>query len=465
MRSAQPERWFGPAVALVLAVTALRWLALAHDQTDLFVDETQYWLWSRTPAWGYYSKPPLIAWVIGAVTSVFGDSSFVIRLPGAALHGATALILGAVAARRFGAGLATVAVYLLAPFVAVGSLMISTDTVMLPCLAAALWFHTRLVQDGRLRWALAAGLALGLASLGKYAGLYGLLAFLMANVFGETRIGWRASLVMAAATAAVLSPNLAWNLQNQFATLAATGDNIGWIKGQAAKGGLSPAVEFFAAQFVVFGPFSFAALLFALRRGPRDLVLFAVIPLVLVTGQAGLSKAYANWALAAYVPGSLLAASVLADRRLWCGLSLGMNLMFAVALPALTLVPDVVIHGRPVLARYLGRSDLSEEILSLARAEGSLPIVTPNRDILADLFYTDRHWHSVAIYAPPTTAPRNFYEQMHGLQKGFAAQVLYIGTRPYACVALGKPQLLDGHGVWEGHRIEATRIDPACLFP
>jgi hypothetical protein len=32
-------------------------------------------------------------------------------------------------------------------------------------------------------------------------------------------------------------------------------------------------------------------------------------------------------------------------------------------------------------------------------------------------------------------------------------------------VALGKPQLLDGHGVWEGHRIEATRIDPACLFP
>ena len=463
----QVKGWFWPALSIVLAVTALRWGLLAHDKTDLFVDETQYWLWSRTPDWGYYSKPPLIAWVIGAVTSVFGDSSFVIRLPGAALHGVTALILGAVAARRLGenAALAAVCLYLLAPFAAVGSLMISTDTVMLPFLALALWCHTRLVESGRIKWAIAVGLALGVASLGKYAGLYGLAAFLLANLFPSSRTGVRAGVAMVLATLLVLSPNIAWNLQNQFATLKATGDNIGWLQGDDPEGGWLSALTFFVTQFAVFGPFSFAALLYGLRRGLPDLAAFALLPLVVVTVQAGLDDAYANWAVAAYVPGSLLAAAVLAERRLWCGLSLGVNLMFAVALPTLTLVPDVALHGRPLLARYLGRADLSQDILALARAEGSLPVVTANRDILADLFYTDRHWHSVAIYAPPTRAPRNFYEQMHALQPGFAAEVLYIGTPPEGCEPIGPVQLLEGHGAWEDHRIEAARLPAACLFP
>ena len=90
--------WFGPAFLLVAAVTALRWGLLAFNGTDLFVDESQYWLWGQEFAFGYYSKPPLIAWVIGAVTAVLGESPFAVRMPGAAFHGATALILAALAA-------------------------------------------------------------------------------------------------------------------------------------------------------------------------------------------------------------------------------------------------------------------------------------------------------------------------------------------------------------------------------
>jgi 4-amino-4-deoxy-L-arabinose transferase-like glycosyltransferase len=460
------ERWILPALCAIVALTALRWGLLAYDRTDLFVDESQYWLWSRTPDWGYYSKPPLIAWVIGAVTSLLGDTTFAIRLPGAGLHGLTALILGAVAARRFGgaAALATVGTYLLAPFVAVGSLMISTDTVMLPFLAVALWCHTRLLQESGLRWALAAGVALGIASLGKYAGLYGLAAFLLANLFPESRIGWKASATMVAVCLFVLSPNLAWNLQNQFATLSATGDNIGWIKGAAPKGGIGSALEFVLAQAAVFGPVALVALGLGLRRAPRDLVLFALLPLILVTGQAFAAKAYANWALAAYAPASLIAGAFFAERRFWGGLSTGINLVFAVILPVLTLVPDITVQGRPILARYIGRSDLSQEILALARAGGGLPVVTPNRDILADLFYADRHWHSVPIYAPPIAQPRNFYEQVHGLQPDTAKEVLYIGRLPAGCAPIGPVQIIWGKGTWGGHRIEASRIPAECLF-
>ena len=74
--------WLVPAGAIVLGVTFLRLGVLAFDRRDLFVDEAQYWLWGRSLAWGYFSKPPAIGWVIRASTEVAGsDSAFWIRAP------------------------------------------------------------------------------------------------------------------------------------------------------------------------------------------------------------------------------------------------------------------------------------------------------------------------------------------------------------------------------------------------
>ena len=57
----------------LLAVTAARLIWLRLGGLDLYPDEAQYWLWSLTPDWGYFSKPPLIAWVIRATTLLLGD--------------------------------------------------------------------------------------------------------------------------------------------------------------------------------------------------------------------------------------------------------------------------------------------------------------------------------------------------------------------------------------------------------
>lgn len=449
--------WLRPALALVIAVTVLRWGLLAFDRTDLFVDEAQYWLWAQSPDFGYYSKPPLVAWVIGAVTALLGDSPFAIRMAGAGLHGTTALILGAVAARRIGAEAApwAVAAWLVAPFVAVGSLMISTDTVMLPCLALALWAHGRIAQGG-IRWALASGAALGLACLGKYAALYGLVALLLA---GGTR--WRDRAALLGAFLVVVSPNLLWNLQHHFATISHTGDNIGWVKGKVAAGGLGEAAAFLGAQFAVFGPVAFAGFLLAARRGPRDLVLWAALPLVLVTGQAFMAKAYANWALAAWVPGAVLASGVLARHVRWARVGLGAQAVFALALPLLTLAPQVGPEGHPLLARYIGRADLSRQIL--AASEG-LPIVSANRDILADLFYTGRESGAAVFAFPYLGPPRSYYEQVHALPRGTAGEVYYIGPLPRPC-PVKRQQTLIGTGVWAGASLPMARIEAACLWP
>ena len=148
---------------------------LAWDQKQLFVDEMQYWFWGQDFAFGYFSKPPAIAWLIRAVTDLAGsDAPFWVRLPAPILHGITALLLGALAARLADgrAALWTVATYLSLPLVAVGSLLMTTDTLMFPFLVASYLLWSEAVEDGRSGLAGLAGIALGLGFLAKYAAIY-----------------------------------------------------------------------------------------------------------------------------------------------------------------------------------------------------------------------------------------------------------------------------------------------------
>lgn len=471
-----PGAWHRPALTLILAVTAARLMLLVFDRTDLFVDESQYWLWGQEFAWGYFSKPPLIGWIIGGLTRGLGsDSIFLIRMPAAILHGVTALILADLAARRMGPGMAlpTVAIYLLSPFATLGSLLFTTDTVMLPLFALALWAHARLIQDRQLGWAVLAGLAIGLAGLAKYAAIYGLVGMVLANVFPGARIGWRATLTILAVGILIVMPNLLWNAAHQFTTFRHTATNIGWIlpEGPGMAPGLPGALRFLAAQILVFGPFSFPALALGLwstlRHQPqhRDLALQAALPLAVVLVQSLLGRVFDNWAVAAYLAGSVLAAPILARRRDWVVPGLVLNGLIALVLPVLAIFPETTLAGRQILARYDGRSDLSHQILAASAEMGGLPIVASDRAILADLFYTGRDG-GVAIFArPPATTPRNYYEQMHPMPDNLAGEVLWIGVAPGNCPQAGASHPLVGQGAWAGHDLAWVRLPAACLAP
>ncbi len=67
-----PPLWMGWRAALlfVLGLTILRAALLTLTPLNLHGDEAQYWAWSRTLDWGYFTKPPLIAWAIRATTRI-----------------------------------------------------------------------------------------------------------------------------------------------------------------------------------------------------------------------------------------------------------------------------------------------------------------------------------------------------------------------------------------------------------
>lgn len=411
-----------PAAIGVLAVTALRVLLLTFNKTDLFVDEAQYWLWGQELAFGYYSKPPLIGWVIRAFTEIGNDAPFWVRLPAPLFHAATALILGAIAARLFDAraAIVTALAYVTLPMVAVGSLLISTDTIMFPFLAAALAGYLRLLDRPTTMLALLTGAALGLAFLAKYAAIYYVIAAGLAAVaLPSSHPGWRVSALMLAAFLIAISPNLIWNLANGFTTVQHTLDNADWVRDPTARAGLNLAglAEFFAAQFAVFGPVFFAALLIAgmkwrrLDIRMRRLLMFSLPIIAIVLMQALLSRAYANWAAAAYLAGTLcVIAWLLKQHHAWLIVGFAINGTLSLIFPLATTAPELLQrNGQPLLNRYIGRTDMTQTILRTAETAGLTTIVATDRDILADLFYTARDTQTEIFALPPLgRAPHHY---------------------------------------------------------
>ncbi len=465
----KPNGWVTPAFAIVVAITLIRWGLLAFDRTDLYVDESQYWLWGQHFAFGYYSKPPLIAWLIGAITTLAGsDAPFWVRMPGAVLHGATALILAALAVRLYFAKTAVwvAAAYATLPMVALGSFTLSTDTVMAPFFAAGLYFHRRLIETSLTRFAVAAGAMAGLGFMAKYAAVYFLLGVALAAILRrDHRLGLRQTAAMLLAFAAVISPNVIWNLNNHLTTLAHTMDNIGWVRQGHPLAGLhlSGPLDFLASQFAVIGPLLFAALLIKLIK-PRSeaLIAFVYPPLVVVTLQSFLDQAYANWALAAFFAGTILAVSALQRWPILLWLSLAVNGALSLALPVIATMPTLAIGDRPILLRYMGRAAFSQQIIEIAKQNQIPAVLAGSREVLADLFYTGRD-SGLAFYAPrPQGRALNHYEQTYPLPTNITGRLLVVAEQAPACSLQAQP-LNAAQTAYRNFAYTAFIVDAKCF--
>jgi len=376
------------ALALTLLLTLLRLLALRASPLELYPDEAQYWVWSRTLAWGYFSKPPMIAWLIAASTAAFGDAEPFVRLSSPLLHAAAGLWIYAAGRRLYGAGvgLAALLIYALMPAVQLGAFVVSTDTPLCAFLAAALWLYAMLQPPAaRAKVLIAAGLGagLGLAFLSKYAALYALIGIgLHLALAKEARRAWSFAPAAAAIGAflVVAGPNLAWNAAHGFATVAHTADNADL--GSRRVFDLRPLLEFLGAQFGVFGPVPFAVLAggavgLAVRRRLQasDLLLlcWAAPPLVIIIAEAVIARAHANWAVAAYVPGSILVAAWLLRwrrRRLLAATAIGQALVAVAILAGLThpkLADSVGLAN--ALKRLRGWREMAEQFVQQGQIE------------------------------------------------------------------------------------------------
>ncbi len=366
------------AIALILGLLVLRLIMVIASPLELYADEAQYWRWGTALDWGYYSKPPMVAWVIHTGTAIFGTSEWAVRIFAPILHTIAALVLLALSRRMFGdkAALITVAAYLLMPGIILSSTIISTDGVLFPFWCIALYLYWRL-REGELGWlgVFGLGTAIGVGFLSKYAMLYfGIGMALTCAMDAPTRramFSLKGASVIAAALA-VLSPHLLWNAANDFATVGHTVDNAN-LGGELFN--LENLPKYLGDQMGVFGPVSFLALIAGLTfaRPKPDLAsigdnanatatkenwlaCFIVPVLVIIAFQAVLSRAHANWAATAYPAACVLIGSVFTrtkSTRLTWIIVAALTALALILAPALTL-PVRIIIGLGTAAALLG---------------------------------------------------------------------------------------------------------------
>lgn len=388
------------ALAIIVVSIAVRLVVVATGQIGLVQDEAQYWDWTRTPQWSYYSKGPLIAWIITAFTAVFGDTELGVRA--GALFGS--LVLQTVIYvwlsrlwKRPGLALATLFVANTAPMFLASGVLMTTDNPLLICWTASMFCldaATRAeVSPGRSKLALAA--LVPLVAVGVLA-KYMMLAFpVLAVVYvlwlrraEDVPQGVLPRLVAAVAAGAALGilPILIWNMQNDFVGFK----HVGVLAGVAGKTAESLIrfdrfPDYFGSQVGLMTPWWFVFMLLGGLAAARQMFRGDQEGLGLSRRQAGLlalffwpvwgffilwsfhTKIQPNWSAVSYAAGFLLAAAAFARywqaggrlRKIWAGLAVLVFMLVASA-PVLP-IPD---HLNPT-HRLKGWDDLGERVESL----------------------------------------------------------------------------------------------------
>jgi 4-amino-4-deoxy-L-arabinose transferase-like glycosyltransferase len=409
------------AFLLVLAATTgVRIYALFQNPLGLYFDEAQYWSWSRALEWGYFTKPPLIAWVISATTALAGtDAEWAVRLGAPLAHAVTASALYLLGRTMYGAwaGFWAGLGWLMLPGVFFSSSLISTDAVLLPLWAIAVLALWRLMNTRALHWALVLGLALGVSVLAKYAMLYFVLcaacaAWWLAPV--REALGKGRGMLAGFIALALITPNIVWNIQNGFATARHTAANARFDAGDMFN--FDELFEFTGGQ-VIIGPLILAALIWlgwrAWRRSTglsdqdKFLLAFIIPPFLFVSLIAFLSRANANWAAVAYpatlvwVTGSLYGS---ADGRRFLAAATAINVIMGVGLAAASLDPGLSNRFKGVRTARAWEETAREIALRAVAQPGEPPftaVLVDDRNTYFELNYYWRHARRADVPLPP----------------------------------------------------------------
>lgn len=443
-------------IGVLLIVTAFRIWALFVNPMGLGADEAQYWLWSRTLDWGYFTKPPVIAWTIAATTSVFGDAEWAVRLGAPLAHLFAASVVFTLARSLYGAwaGFWAGIGWLLMPGVFFSSAIISTDAVLLPLWALALLAMWRLIVTRAWVWAIVLGLALGAGTLAKYAMLYFVLCSALAAWWlkpARDALAHGRGIVAALIALAMVTPNILWNVNHGFATARHT------LANARLEGGLSfdfsEVVEFLLGQIGVVGPIVCVVLVWLIWRANRrsvgmsdeDKFLLAYIapPMVFVTLIAFLSRANANWAAVAYpaiivwVSGSLFTSKP--GRRL-LALSTGANFAIGAALSLMiATMPATANHFKGVRNAQAWDQTALEIARRAVPQQGEPPftaVMVDDRDTYFELNYYWRDARRAGTPLPPLRMWRlyadayNFAEATDPMQPADGRRVLVVHLKP-----------------------------------
>ncbi|MBI5093711.1 MAG: glycosyltransferase family 39 protein [Candidatus Hydrogenedentes bacterium] len=279
---------------------------------DLAGDEAQYWDWSRRTALGYYSKPPMVAYVDGIFAGAGGNKEWSLR-SGALLFTAGGLALVYALTQRIAksdrAALIAAGAAMALPATWAGSVLMTIDPLLLFFWALAMYTFYRAVNGENAMWWWT-GLALGLGMLSKYTMLFLYLPFAAYLVIHDRkRLRTSGPYIALFISILCLSGVIYWNWKNGWVSVVHT-VSIGADSKRSAARAVKQFLEYFGAQAglvspIVFGGFAWAmwrcGRRFLQSRDAAYLFLCAMTVFVFYAAVALTRPPQANWPVTAYI--------------------------------------------------------------------------------------------------------------------------------------------------------------------
>jgi 4-amino-4-deoxy-L-arabinose transferase-like glycosyltransferase len=437
-------RYILALAACLGAILAMRLIAVHASAIDFVTDEAQYWTWSRDLAFGYFSKPPLIAWIIRATGDICGQSEACIRSASPVLYTVASLVIFATGRALYDTriGFWSAIVFDTVPGTSYSSQLITTDVPLILMWTVMLYFWVMLVKRKSMGFAILLGVAIGIGLLAKQAMIYAVLCALChAAVSRDAREALKGGrgIVAVLVALALFSPNIVWNAQNDFPTAKHTGDNISWKYPYVHPISL---LSYVIAQFGVFGPILLVVLLragYREIREPRDprkilLLSFSLPVLALLLVQALLSRANGNWSATAYPAATIFVTVVMLElnRRVLFAVSLGLHLIVAVMIAAAPAFARdwPVFEQLKFLNQTLGWKEVASEVRKKLAEDHYGSLLVHTRDMAAEMLYYLRD-SDVPLYVWPLgDTPHNHFEMTRPFTASTEEPILFASFRP-----------------------------------
>jgi 4-amino-4-deoxy-L-arabinose transferase-like glycosyltransferase/membrane-associated phospholipid phosphatase len=227
------QHWLRFGYLFIAALLLFHLGYIASDTITLSKDEAYQWLWSKHLALSYYSKPPGIAFIQFAGTSLWGDTQFGVRFFSPVFAAILSLVLLRFMARETSARLGCLLLLIVScvPLLGLGAILMTIDPPLVLCWTLAMVIGWRAIQqDGTTKQWLLVGMALGGGFLCKYSAAYQIVCWaLFFALWAPARMHLKkpgpylSLLVFALCTL----PVLVWNLRNHWITVTHVASNAG----------------------------------------------------------------------------------------------------------------------------------------------------------------------------------------------------------------------------------------------
>lgn len=348
--------------SLLFGLFLLRAAFLWTNGLDLIGDESYYWDWSRQPDWCYYSKPPMVAWLIGAATWLFGDYTPVVRLPTLVLGVVFLGYFHATTKAFFGSRAAAMALLLIlaTPINVLANFLMTIDPPLYCFWIMSLYYLRRALFDGNAKAWLWAGCASAAALLSKQAALAlpaMLLVYLLIDKQRRVYLRREYWLYLSPILLAVV-PILWWNQQHDWVMFGHSKGHFGNHETVSLVKHLQHARDFLLYQLLLLSPVTFVlciiisikgALVFKrLEAEQQFLWLMGPVLILAVLVLSLLQKAQGNWPMPFYISTLILVAGT------WAAGAWNKTVKFALSLGYLMVG---MTYGLPLLLQMLDLTD------------------------------------------------------------------------------------------------------------